>query len=118
MNTYRVRKTKNPLYGYIVFATSYESPFDYSKDIEQNLRDDGYCGIVIFDLLLSKASTTERFLQVPFDGTQLALWSAERISDPDVAEEARSFYQAHFSEMDTTILSKPMRFKLRKGLPL
>lgn len=118
MKNYTLRKTNNPQYGYVVFATSYQSPFEHSKEIERLLSRKGYSGFVVFDLFLSTGDREARFLEVPFDGQTFSIRSASTVHQPELSEFARSFYRANFEKVDTTILTKPAKFKLRRGLPL
>lgn len=118
MKHYSVRKTKDRQYGYVVFAISFHSPLEQSKEIEQLLARKGYSGPVVFDLFLSTGDRHSRFVAVPFDGRSFSLRDATAVQKPEIVEFARSFYQSNFEKIDTTILTKPAKHKLRMGLPL
>lgn len=118
MKKYSLRKTGNPSYGYVVFATSYESPFDDSREIERYLARKGYSGQVVFDVFLSTGVRDSRFLAAPFDGKALSLRDVAPVQDSSITDFATRFYKDNFQNVDTAILAKPFRFKLRKGLPI
>lgn len=113
-----MRKLDNPDYGYVVFSASYVSPIDKIGDIEKELARKGYSGFVMFDLLLSSGNGSSRFQKMYFDGEVLALRTASRAEN--VHDELRrffaAFYRKHFDKLDTSILTKPTRYKIRKGL--
>lgn len=118
MKRYTIRKINNPLYGYVVFATSYENPFASSPEIEKSLAKKGYSGPVVFDLFLSTGVRDSRFLSAPFDGRCFSLRDLAPVQDESIAAFATNFYKTNFQKVDTTVLTKPSRFKLRKGLPV
>lgn len=118
MKRYSLRKTDNPSYGYVVFATSYESPFDDSREIERYLARRGYSGQVVFDVFLSTGVRDSRFLSAPFDGKALSLRDVAPVQDSYIMEMATRFYKDNFHNIDATIVAKPFQFKLRKGLPI
>jgi len=118
MKRYSLRKTDSPSFGYVVFATSYESPFDDSREIERYLAKKGYSGHVVFAVLLSTGVRESRFLAAPFDGKALSLSDVSPVHDSALVNIAAQFYKDNFQKVDTTILAKPFRFKLRKGLPI
>jgi len=120
MKTYNIRKVHDLKYGYMVFSASYQSPIDQLSDIEKDLAQKKYCGFVVFDLLLSSGNCDSRFQALYFDGKFLSLQSARVIENykDRLKRISSKFYCKNFEKLDTTILPKPLRFKLRKGIEI
>lgn len=118
MKLYRLKKLKNSNYGYFIFAASFQSPLEQRKHIENELAKKKYHGLVAFDFLLSSGNPNTRFQEIFFDGSMLALGSARAVSSfvNELNTVASSFYKTNIDKLDTSILTKPTKFKLRKGL--
>lgn len=118
MKFYRVRKTDRPEYGYVIFSASHQSPFEQLGQLETELAQKGYSGTVLVDLLLSTGNRASRFHEVYFDGRSLALNALQPATDlhEGLTKFISEFYLKHISRLDTSILTKPTRYKLQKGL--
>jgi len=63
----KIENEKTP-YPYIVFAMSYISPLEHIKEIEEELKEKGFVGKVLFDLLVCEGWGCGRYLEGVFDG--------------------------------------------------
>ncbi|WP_419785424.1 type II toxin-antitoxin system RnlB family antitoxin [Pseudodesulfovibrio sp.] len=118
MKLYRMRKTDQPEYGYVIFSASHLSPFEQLGQLETELAQKGYEGPVLIDLLLTTGNRTSRFHETSFNGKSLALNSLQpaRHIREELSKFIKGFYLKHISKLDTSILTKPTCYKLRKGL--
>ena len=67
----------------IIFSTTYVSPLDFIKDIENDLRSIiNYSIDVIFDFLLSSGNSQERFGRINYTGSGFDMRSFQFISVP------------------------------------
>ena len=103
--------------GFIVYSTSYYSPTEYIQNIEKVLRELNYIGSVYFDLLLSNGNNFNRYMKVNFDGKKFKN-NFEIVSNPqlELKKESLKFYQNNFELLENSILSKPIKFMIKKGV--
>ncbi|WP_027367634.1 type II toxin-antitoxin system RnlB family antitoxin [Desulfocurvibacter africanus] len=118
MKLYEMKKIPNPDCGFLIFSLSHINPLDQLQEVENELSRVSYIGLVVFDLLMTVGNTSNRFMQMLFDGRKLVLQSAKRVEDAceDLQSISADFYRNNFDSLDTTVLTKPARYKLRKGL--
>ena len=64
---------------YIVIAISYVNPMDELEQIASELEGKGYCGEIIFDLLLCNGFNSNRYLALNFDGNKFDVFSARKV---------------------------------------
>jgi hypothetical protein len=112
---YRVKKYTD--IGYIVYSTSVHNPTDCISEIERELIKTTYKGNVIFDLLLANGNNFNRYLTAYFDGINFNSESYQLISNPkdDLKQKSIDFYQKNIELLENSILSKPIRFMIKKG---
>ena len=118
MKHFSIRKLNHNIYGYIIFSISFHKPLEFKTEIEKYLLKKSYNGRVIIDTLLSIGNSNNRFKEIYFDGSKLILNSIKVITklDSQLDTFIRNFYYNNFEKLDTSLLTKPKIFKLRKGL--
>lgn len=93
----------------IVLSTSYISPIDDIFTLEEELRNKGFEGEIIFDLLLSNGATVNnRYLSIVFDGETLDIANA-KVCDEDLIEIMRisdKFYLSHMDLFKAAVFSE------------
>lgn len=118
MDKYIIQKIDHPEYGYIVFSNSYESPLDELEKIKKFLINENYSGKVVFNFLLNTA-VKNSIVEIPFNNFDFSLRDNKNVSfDELISEISRIFYRDNFDKVDTSILSKPIKFKLKNGITL
>ena len=103
-----------------VFAAGALSPLEMLEDVEASLRTHGVRGRVLFDLLLAHGNKANRYVSASFDGLR---FTAERVISAQseyesLAPLSAEFLRGHLCEVDPSLLSKPLRFALRRGIPV
>jgi len=103
--------------GCMIFSVSEYNPTDYISTIEQDLIQKSYLGNVVFDLLLTNGNNFNRYLKAYFDGDRFNRDSYKIIDDPQHQLKKRSvdFYQKNITFLENSILSKPIKFMIKKG---
>lgn len=102
-----------------VFATGAVSPMEALMQVEQDLREKGVTGRVLFDLLLSHGNKANRYFLADFDGRRFrnARFESAKCRYADFSPVSARFLREHLDEVDASLLSDAMRFALRKGVP-
>lgn len=120
MRLFELKKTPFTSPQFIVFSLSHVNPLDFKSDIEKELRRVNFYGSIVFDLLLTVGNGTNRFMSFVFDGSHISLQSAEKVVDVEGSIKRLSceFYREHYEGLDVAILSRPIKYRLRKGLAL
>ncbi|MDO9304702.1 MAG: type II toxin-antitoxin system RnlB family antitoxin [Sulfuricurvum sp.] len=115
MKDYQVKKD-NEL-GYMIYSTSEHNPTDCISKIEKELIKKSYKGNVFFDLLLSNGNNFNRYLKAYFDGNNFQKDSYVIIAEPQIELKKKSveFYQRNIELLENSILSKPIKFMIKKG---
>lgn len=103
--------------GCMIFSTSEYNPTDFLSNIEKDLIERKYIGNVIFDLLLSNGNNYNRYIEANFDGTCFNSNSYELIESPklELKKKSLNFYRENINFLENSILSKPIRFMIKKG---
>lgn len=116
MKDYQVKKYNN--FDCIVFSVSEYNPTDFLSSIEHDLIENNYIGDVIFDLLLANGNNYNRYLKAKFDGKVFKSDSYTLIEDPKYELKKRSldFYRDNINFLENSIISKPLKFMIKKGL--
>lgn len=114
--------SKQPTLGLAatVFAAGAASPLDMLEDVEESLRSQGVRGKVVFDLLLSHGNKINRYVYGVFDGhgfTSERLRSAQTDYE-QLASLSADFLRGHLDDVDPSLLSRPLRFALRRGIAI
>lgn len=117
MNSYyKIIKTTEEPYPYIVFSTSYLNPMDQKETLEKDLRKIGVNGKILFDLLLSHGNTPDRFFEAFFNGEKISeesLKSTESISKK-IKEISVDFYHSQQQFLENSVLSKTQKFLIKR----
>ena len=116
MKEYQAKKYND--IGYMIFSTSEYNPTDFISNIEKDLLKEKYKGNVIFDLLLSNGNNYNRYLNAKFDGKKFDGNSYTLIDEPknEIRQKSLDFYKKNISILENSILSKPIKFMIKKGL--
>ncbi|MGB5158845.1 MAG: type II toxin-antitoxin system RnlB family antitoxin [Desulfobacterales bacterium] len=113
---YKIVKTPDTVYPYIVFATSYLNPLDQKEAIEKDLSRIGVKGKILFDLLLSHGNTPDRFFEAFFNGEKInetSIKNAGIISDL-IREISLEFYHKQPQYLENSVLTKAQKFFIKR----
>lgn len=103
-----------------VFATGVRNPLEALAELECELNQKNVVGAVLFDVLLSQGSKTNRYFIGEFDGMHFKKSEIRSVADKYTAYASFSarFLREHFSEIDPALLSTQMCSAVRAGMPL
>lgn len=103
-----------------VFATGAQNPLEALAELENELNQKKVVGAVLFDVLLSQGSKTNRYYIGEFDGKHFKKSKIRSATDKYTAYASFSarFLREHSSEIDLELLSAQMRSAVRAGMPL
>lgn len=102
----------------VIFATTSASPLDYIGSLTEDIKNTGYKGEILFDLLLCNG-TNNRYIKTYFDGNSFDFNCSKRIKDVDENIKRRifEFLQNNLQLIDNNlILQNVQKFLLRKGI--
>ena len=106
----------------IAFARDYHRLDYYIHELEAELADKGLKGPVIFDLLLSKGHTANRYVMAEFGGIQFDVKSLSADTEPYskilLSTLSAVILKEHSAELDLSLLSKPLQHAVKSGMAL
>lgn len=122
MNEYNILKVNNEDYKVIIFSKSYETPLLYLEDISNELKAQNLSSCkVVFDMLLCRGNTSERYTEAIFDGEQFVNSSFKYIK-VDKKNELRKigldFFKSNISILDNSILTSLQIKMINKGIAI
>jgi hypothetical protein len=102
-----------------VFATCAVSPMEALEDVEQALSERKVFGKVLFDLLLSNGHKANRYFVAEFDGCKFSRtgFNSEMYRYDSLSHLSAQVLKGRFLEVDPSLLTRAMRFALKKGIP-
>lgn len=117
MKSYRVISTETE-YKLLVLSVSYVSPFDEIEELENDLREMNFKGVVLFDLILCNGVSPNRFIKAYFDGSSFDSNTFGIISNikDNIKLISSNFYKNNSDLIDKGVLSKQHSFLLKKGV--
>ncbi|CAG37895.1 type II toxin-antitoxin system RnlB family antitoxin [Desulfotalea psychrophila] len=100
----------------VVYSTSSYSPMNSLGALERELGQLGARCEVVFDLLLSNGNAKDRFYRIDFMGKRFDRKSLEILENPsrELQKKALDFYSTNHELLDNSILSKPLKFLVKK----
>jgi len=106
----------------IIFSTTYISPLDFIKDIENELRSMvDYSIEVVFDFLLSSGNGRDRFGRIVYDGKGFDMTSFEFITIPKkntLREFSINYYKDKDENLENSILTSVQKKMIKKGIAI
>ncbi len=112
---FKIYRQKRGTYSTVVYSTSYDSPINHLTDLENELEKIGVQGEVLFDLLLSSGNTPDRFYKAVFTGYKFDIGTLTQILPPaEIQNESLEFYHLHPNYLASSVLSKPLKFLIKK----
>lgn len=114
---YKILETKLRSYTHIIFSTCYLNPIDQKEEIEEDLKERGVKGKILFDLLLSHGNNPDRYYEASFDGEKIneeSLKVAKSISKT-IKSLSMNFYREQKQSFDSSILSTAQKFLIKSG---
>jgi len=122
MADYEFARINYQKYAIIVFLKSYETPFSYLSQIEEELiRYKVAPCTVLFDMLLSMGNTSERFAEAHFNGIEFDKHSFCYVSiskNNELREVSMNFYRGHRETLDYSILNSAQKKLILGGLAI
>ncbi len=116
----KIFQNKNNETQYIVFSTSFMSPLDSLRKIEEELSTqiNGEKEI-IFDLLLSNGNNSNRYGKAVYDGQKFKFRSFEIVNTPkgsDLRKFSTQYYKEHIEFINNSILSSAQKYLITNGI--
>ncbi|MBU3196727.1 type II toxin-antitoxin system RnlB family antitoxin [Clostridium algidicarnis] len=106
----------------MIFSTTYASPLDFIKDIENDLKSIvNYSIEVVFDFLLSSGNSKERFGKINYTGSGFDMKSFQFINVPkknDLRKVSVSYYKNKDENLDNSILTSMQKKMIKKGIAI
>lgn len=94
----KVLNSNNFNYDIIIFSKSYDSPFDYLDDLEQEIRSHSKSSkMILFDSLLTTGNTSDRFIEAHFNDDGFD-YDSFKITDLDRSSPLRKYCSDFFSK--------------------
>lgn len=122
MNEYNILKINNEDYKVIIFSNSYETPLLYLEDISNELKAQNLSNCkVVFDMLLCRGNTTERYTEAIFDGERFVNSSFKYIKvdkKNELRKIALDFFKSDISMLENSILTSLQRKMINKGIAI
>lgn len=122
MNEYNILKINNEDYKVIIFSNSYETPLLYLEDISNELKAQNLSNCkVVFDMLLCRGNTTERYTEAIFDGERFVNSSFKYIKvdkKNELRKIALDFFKSNISILENSILTSLQRKMINKGIAI
>ncbi|MGG3990066.1 type II toxin-antitoxin system RnlB family antitoxin [Bacillus smithii] len=122
LKNFDLERLENSDYKFMVYSTSFETPFSSLEEITEQLRqrNNGTSNCkVIFDLLLSIGNTSERFVEARFDGESFDRSSFKYIKlnkKHYLRMKSRDFYSKHLFLLENSVLNSTQIKLLSKGI--
>lgn len=122
MNKYNILKINNEDYKVIIFSNSYETPLLYLEDISNELKAQNLSNCkVVFDMLLCRGNTTERYTEAIFDGERFVNSSFKYVKvdkKNELRKIALDFFKSDISMLENSILTSLQRKMINKGIAI
>jgi len=113
---FKIHRQTVSQYSVVVYSTSCDSPINHLPELEDELKEIGVKGEVLFDLLLSNGNTSDRFYKAVFNGFEFKQETLTLIKSPpaEIQKASLNFYHSHQNYLACSVLSKPVKFLVKK----
>lgn len=112
---YKLKKTNNKNYAYLVIATSYISPMDVLDEISEEIECDN-C-IVLFDMLLRTGLSSNRYVSIEYKNNDFDINSI-KIADKDIDENIKKsvieFLNNNIEYVNESIIPQALKFLIKE----
>ncbi|MCX7192539.1 MAG: type II toxin-antitoxin system RnlB family antitoxin [Proteobacteria bacterium] len=119
-NKYLIQTKLSESFSAAVFAVGAVSPMEYLSQVEKDLKRKKVHGAVLFDLLLAHGSKSNRFFVGEFNGEHFSSPQFKNRDDcySDFSVFSARIFKENAEKVNDSLLSKAMRFALKRGIPL
>jgi len=122
LKNFEIEHLKSSEYTFVIFSTSFETPFACLDEITAELIEKNLCHTkVLFDLLLSIGNTSERFVEASFDGQQFDRSSFNFVKvdkKNNIRSNSRDYYYNHLFLLEESVLNSSQKKLLSKGISI
>ena len=122
MKKYNILKINNENYKIIIFSNSYETPFLYLENIIEELKEQNLSACkVIFDMLLCRGNTTERYTEAIFNGEQFVDSSFKYVKidkKSELRKIALNIIESNSLVLDNSVLTSLQKKMINKGIAI
>ena len=118
---FTILKSPNTDFKYIVVLNDYFTISDNISELSSVLKKSKISGTIVIDNLLSNNSLDNRFFKLDFDGNKILLNTYKQISgiDEKIKKLTIKYYHENFDKIvKNSILSKPIKFSIKKNISL
>lgn len=115
MRNFSIEKTDIGDYGYLVIATSYDSPTHNLSEIEKEIGD--YTGKIIFDLTIINGLNSNRYLEAEVVNGKIirrSFKSTKNVMD-SMKEISEKFFINNSDIIEQGTISNALKFLLKTG---
>ncbi|MBP0726757.1 type II toxin-antitoxin system RnlB family antitoxin [Bacillus sp. RG28] len=120
MKNFDLETIDNSEYNFVIYSTSFETPFACIDEITEQLKqNDNRNFKVLFDLLLSIGNTSERFVEANFNGEILEKSTFKFVSldkKNNLRIKSRDYYSNHLFLLENSVLNSAQIKLLSKGI--
>ena len=117
MKAYDIIEFKND-YKYVVLATSYENPIDVLDEIECDLCLKNYSGKVLFDLLLCNGISSNRYIEMEFEGKCFNIFTSKVLETPSkvIEKYIYDYLKGKSAIIKNSVLPRAQQYLLENGM--
>lgn len=121
MQTFELKKIKDQsTHSFLILSTSYLNPLDDLDELEAKLEGElgeKFCGMILFDLLLSNGNSSNRYIEANFNGKSFDYSSFKIPStiDKQVKKISTRFYSNNEQFINSDLFSNSFKFLFKKG---
>ena len=115
MKNFSIEKINKDGYGYLIIATSYDSPINNLGEVEAELK--GYTGKVIFDLTIINGVDCNRYSEAEVVAGKInrKSFKIKKTLDDPINEISKMFFQNNTEILEQSTLTKALKFLLKTG---
>jgi len=115
MKNFTIEKTSIGNYGYLVIATSYDSPTNNLDEIEAEIGD--YSGNILFDLTLINGLNSNRYLEAESKNGKInrRSFKTKKHVAESIKELSEKFFVNNADVLEQGTISNALKFLLKTG---
>lgn len=115
MKNFSIEKINRDDYGYLIIATSYDSPISDLGSVEKEIK--GYTGKIIFDLTLINGTNSNRYLEAEVIKGKINRKSFKTTKSlvEQMNEVSKNFFLNNVDVLEKATITNALKFLLKTG---
>ncbi|SUY46516.1 Uncharacterised protein [Clostridium putrefaciens] len=122
MKDYKIVLINNEEYSVIIYSEARRHPLDNIKQIEEDLREMKLKSEkILFDMILCRGNTTDRFIQCRFNGNSLVTSSMEVLNlnkKHNIRKLSTNYLVTDREKVENSILTSIQKKMILKGITI